>query len=78
MDDHNSELVLAGSDAAGSALAATVEEFSGGTDAISIIVRHAFLEEAIIRRLADAVALGEGNKDAVFAVAAELVAAKNE
>lgn len=47
-----------------------------GTDLISTIVRHAFLEEAIIRRLADAVA--SGDKDAVFALAAELVATQNE
>lgn len=47
-----------------------------GTDLISTIVRHAFLEEAIIRRIADAVA--NGDKDTVFALAVELVAAQNE
>jgi hypothetical protein len=47
-----------------------------GTDLINIIVRHAFLEEAIIRRIADAVA--KGDKDTVFALAVELVAAQDE
>lgn len=47
-----------------------------GTDLISTIVRHAFLEEAIIRRIADAVA--QGDKETVFALAVELVATHNE
>jgi hypothetical protein len=48
-----------------------------GTDLISTIVRHAFLEEAIIRRIADAIANG-GDREKVFALAVELVAAQNE
>jgi hypothetical protein len=45
-------------------------------DLIGIIVRHAFFEEEIIRRIAEAVALGD--KEAVFALAVELVGKRNE
>jgi hypothetical protein len=53
-----------------------VEGLPDGTDFVGIIVRHAFLEEAIIRRISDAVAIED--KDAVYALATELVAATNE
>jgi hypothetical protein len=54
-----------------------VEEVPEGTDVIGIITRHAFLEEAIIRRIADAIANG-GDREKVYALAVELVATQNE
>ncbi len=45
---------------------------------IETLVAHAFFEEAIITRIAKAVAEGEGAKDKVFALAVELIAHRNE
>lgn len=76
VDADDSDLVLAHADTVVPHSVPTVEGLPDGTDFVGIIVRHAFLEEAIIRRISDAVAIKD--KDAVYALATELVAATNE
>ena len=48
-----------------------------GGDAIAAVLARAFFEEAIIRRMADAIANG-GDREKVYALAVELVAHQNE
>lgn len=77
VDDHNSDFPLPGSDAVGPDAMRTVAEMTEASPIIVACLERAFFEEEIIRRIAAEIANG-GDREKVYALAVELVAAQNE